>query len=817
MNTEKNKAPSGKAILQSVRTALTAADVSLSPIWRTVSMLAVSLTVSGASLFGIAYPFGIALVAAAADALTAAAAAVGCVLGSIGTANFTGNSISAVLLFCARLAVALFLSPTPPKAVGKGGGSDEPLPPIPLMKRGDRMRAILSYDFRQSGVLRPALAATASMASGAISLLLRGTSTVSLLLGVFFSAVITPIVAAACIAVREKRSAAARQAGILLLLFAAARSLSQSDVVPFDLGSLFSFAAPIVITYREVKRGARALSATAVTAGVVLGFATGASGAPIYAAAAIAAGLCMKISPAAAVCGAYLAAMSVSFADGGVASLAAVMPEITCAAALLVPLVHFSLIPCREVSEGENVSYAERAEEARIASVRAKTAISQVESIAAACGDLSAVFGAVSGRLKRPNVLELKEICDSAAAARCASCTNRVLCWEREYATTADTVCRITAALHKDGRVSAAIIPKNLAARCHHMDGILNDVNEQCARRAAEAAKTDRTDVLSDDLSSFSEILTDAAASVKEQFVRDDALSKKLTRALAAHDFAAENVSVYGTRKRHIVARAVDLSATRMGNEEIRRTFEEITGAPLSVPEYEIDGTSVTMTMESRTRLRTQYGAATRAAGEADASPSRRVLNGDAAASFTTADGRYIAVISDGMGTGGEAAVTSRLSVTFLTKMLTAGVSLKNALSMLNNYLRARNMECSAGIDVMELDLYAAEARFVKSGAAPSFVVRDGRLFRLASKTVPIGILRALDAEMIRFTVESGDTVVMLSDGVMSGFEEAAWLCDLLASPHMLAKTPEEIAEKIVAAAATESRDDITAAVIKIR
>ena len=109
-----------------------------------------------------------------------------------------------------------------------------------------------------------------------------------------------------------------------------------------------------------------------------------------------------------------------------------------------------------------------------------------------------------------------------------------------------------------------------------------------------------------------------------------------------------------------------------------------------------------------------------------------------------------------------------------------------------------------------------AQVRFVKSGAAPSFVVRDGRLFRLASKTVPIGILRALDAEMIRFTVEPGDTVVMLSDGVMAGFDEAPWLCDLLATPTIMALSPKEIAERIVAAAATESRDDITAAVIKV-
>jgi len=93
-----------------------------------------------------------------------------------------------------------------------------------------------------------------------------------------------------------------------------------------------------------------------------------------------------------------------------------------------------------------------------------------------------------------------------------------------------------------------------------------------------------------------------------------------------------------------------------------------------------------------------------------------------------------------------------------------------------------------------------------------------GRLFRLCSKTVPIGILRALDAEMIRFALESGDTVVMLSDGVSGNYEDSAWLCDMLASPAVMSAAPEEIAEKIVRAAVSGEgrRDDVTAAVVRV-
>ena len=149
---------------------------------------------------------------------------------------------------------------------------------------------------------------------------------------------------------------------------------------------------------------------------------------------------------------------------------------------------------------------------------------------------------------------------------------------------------------------------------------------------------------------------------------------------------------------------------------------------------------------------------------------------------------------------------------------LRGGAQMQAALVMLNSYLRRRSMECSAGIDLMEIDRYTGEAKFVKSGAAPSFVIRGGRLFRLCSKTVPIGILRALDAEMIRFTLEKGDVIVMVSDGVSENPEDAAWLCDMLASPSASSDEPADLAQKIIRAACAVAgrRDDATAAVVKV-
>ena len=73
---------------------------------------------------------------------------------------------------------------------------------------------------------------------------------------------------------------------------------------------------------------------------------------------------------------------------------------------------------------------------------------------------------------------------------------------------------------------------------------------------------------------------------------------------------------------------------------------------------------------------------------------------------------------------------------------------------------------------------------------------------------------------MIHFTLEPGDIIVMLSDGVTENFEDSAWLCDMLSTRAVTDSSPAEIAQRIVAAARAgvdpARRDDVSAAVMKI-
>ncbi len=187
-------------------------------------------------------------------------------------------------------------------------------------------------------------------------------------------------------------------------------------------------------------------------------------------------------------------------------------------------------------------------------------------------------------------------------------------------------------------------------------------------------------------------------------------------------------------------------------------------------------------------------------------------------------EGKLFSFISDGMGSGREAAVTSGLCALFLQKLLPVNASSDTAvgvtLNMLNGFLRSRNtcgaVECASTIDLCQLDLVRCRADFYKCGAAPTYIFRDGSLFKLRSRTVPIGIVNDVDVGRIDMELCPHDVIVMVSDGVTQGREECPELFEHLRT-RLLTHTAEQLADSVIDFAVRQGgEDDVSVVVIKI-
>lgn len=162
------------------------------------------------------------------------------------------------------------------------------------------------------------------------------------------------------------------------------------------------------------------------------------------------------------------------------------------------------------------------------------------------------------------------------------------------------------------------------------------------------------------------------------------------------------------------------------------------------------------------------------------------------------------------MGSGRDAALTSRLAAIYLEKLLCVGADKGDALRMLNKVLMAKKDEVFTTVDLIEIDKLTGEATLVKAGAAPSYLLRGGDCTKLESRTLPAGIMPAVKAEQIRLKLRRGDCLVMLSDGITQNRNYTP------AVPR--AASAKELVTALMrrASAQTECADDMSVAALRI-
>jgi len=153
--------------------------------------------------------------------------------------------------------------------------------------------------------------------------------------------------------------------------------------------------------------------------------------------------------------------------------------------------------------------------------------------------------------------------------------------------------------------------------------------------------------------------------------------------------------------------------------------------------------------------------------GSAAASCGNQKLCGDYFECFQTDSKAYI-ILSDGMGTGGRAAIDSTMTVELFSRLIRAGVSLDSALSITNSALSVKSDDESLStLDVAEIDLFDGNTVIYKAGAAPSFYTNSGRIRTIEISSTPLGILSKVKFNKYSLKLHGGDALVMVSDGIL--------------------------------------------------
>lgn len=202
--------------------------------------------------------------------------------------------------------------------------------------------------------------------------------------------------------------------------------------------------------------------------------------------------------------------------------------------------------------------------------------------------------------------------------------------------------------------------------------------------------------------------------------------------------------------------------------------------------------------------------------GFARAVKEDETVSGDHYSILESEKGKMTLLLSDGTGSGEKASGDSERVLDLMEKMLEAGYDMETAVGMVNAALFARGEESNhPTLDICDLDLYQGSCDFCKVGGAASFLKRGDEVEQITMGNLPLGIFQTVETNRIRRELQSGDYVIMMTDGVLDALEEYAYEEAMLdAIKGLKEQNPGEIAEKllqmVLCCSGGRIRDDMT-------
>lgn len=404
----------------------------------------------------------------------------------------------------------------------------------------------------------------------------------------------------------------------------------------------------------------------------------------------------------------------------------------------------------------------------------------------------------------------------------CQSCAHRPVCWEQNFYQTYHRMEEVVVATSLAGGDLPDTAAEKLRQFCSH--------HWEMAACISTAVASQRTCTL------YSRQVADTRRAAAAQMQSLGLLLEEMAHALR-HVCQSDR-----EKEAYIMAQAAGAGCplisvrvrTARGREKVQITMEPCRGTrpctnvvlPLvsGVLQERLDLATACGHAAKRQSCRLQLTAAPRwevMSGLAQCTKQGSTMSGDVASLLSLPHGQLAVLLGDGMGSGRQAARESTAAVRMLGRCLLAGFSLDTAVKTVNSLLQVGE-ENFAAVDLAVIDLYDGTAEFLKIGAAPSFIKRVREVGIINTPHVPLGILAQLEAHSTTFQLQSGDVVVMVSDGALEASRRGAgreeWLVNALR--RLGDVPPQQAAERILAQAverAGQARDDMTVVVLQMK
>ncbi len=405
----------------------------------------------------------------------------------------------------------------------------------------------------------------------------------------------------------------------------------------------------------------------------------------------------------------------------------------------------------------------------------------------------------------------------SVGEAVCGNCKFKVSCWGEHFSDCMDSLNQFTPILKKQGVVTAENAYGYLATVCPKIEEICTYINchypEFLLRESTFRRLQELRYIVNDQFENTAQILSDFSKQLEEIEWYDEDRAKSIFESLCKEGFAVKGVFCIvkedGHREVQIILDDPDLQERL---SQLNHIVENNCDRVFSNQQIEKEKDESRIYFSESQVFRAVIGTSqSRCKGEK--------LCGDAFEIFRDPKGKQYVVLSDGMGTGGRAAVDSAITAGLATELLKSGFGYESILRLVNTALIAKSDdETLATLDIACINLYTGELDLLKAGAGASLLLSKTRISRFEESSLPLGILHELTFSRTRDRLSDGDILLMMSDGISN--DGLRWIEDLLRSFDCDAGNMQELSETIVKTALRmhqgEKGDDMTVIAVKI-
>lgn len=446
-----------------------------------------------------------------------------------------------------------------------------------------------------------------------------------------------------------------------------------------------------------------------------------------------------------------------------------------------------------------------------------RSVVMKLDYAAKALESVSESVEEVSKKLTQTCAPDINGVYNKAIEEACRTCSLKSYCWERGYSETMDAFNNLTDFLRTKGKVERDDFCSQFQMHCSRLDQIADSVNRNYGEfvilEAAESRAQQIRSVVADQFTTTGSMLEDMASEFEMYDHFDRVAAQKIEEVMRLAGVQATDVCCRTDRFGRMAVEAVVIptESVRLRRGELTEEISHVCGRSFETPCVSTAGGKCRIQLSEKAKYRVRIGCAQHICGNGK-------LCGDCWKSFPDGSGRQIAIVCDGMGTGGRAAVDGAMACGIMERLVKAGIGFDAALRIVNSALIAKSGDESLStMDIATVDLFSGEAELYKAGAPETIYRQNGHAELSDMPGLPIGILNEAKFSKSAETLGDGDLLVMVSDGALSSGD--TWLCDEI--EKWKGDIPQELAETIVSQAIARRSDghddDITALVMMLR